>query len=147
MDEGSAYTRGGRPRGEFIRFLPLRSRLEVHWWFNRILWVGRSIAVLVSRVCGWVPSQSANHVGQGAYWLTRLVPLAFGLDDQRIQDQVKYYLDYLLDHQQADGWLGWETTQAKRGLWARTLLLNGLIVSQCVFYPFEAPRSTSEGDP
>ena len=58
-----------------------------------------------------------------------LVPLAFGLGDQRIQQQVSYYLDYILDHQQADGWLGWETTRATRGLWARTLLLNGLIVS------------------
>ncbi|MCJ1323974.1 hypothetical protein MMC10_000636 [Thelotrema lepadinum] len=61
------------------------------------------------------------------YWFQGLVPLAFGLGDQRIQQQVSYYLDYVLDHQQADGWLGWETTQATRGLWARTLLLNGLI--------------------
>ena len=63
--------------------------------------------------------------------VSSLVPLAFGLGDQRIQQQVSYYLDYVLDHQQADGWLGWETTQATRGLWARTLLLNGLIV--CAF--------------
>ncbi|KAI0010921.1 hypothetical protein F4779DRAFT_271262 [Xylariaceae sp. FL0662B] len=61
------------------------------------------------------------------YWFNGLVPLAFGLGDERIRGQVKYYLDYILDHQQEDGWIGWETTQATRGLWARCLLLLGLI--------------------
>ncbi|OTB06708.1 hypothetical protein M426DRAFT_20804 [Hypoxylon sp. CI-4A] len=61
------------------------------------------------------------------YWFNGLVPLAFGLGDDRILSQVKYYLDYILDHQQEDGWIGWETTQATRGLWARCLLLLGLI--------------------
>ncbi|OTB18253.1 hypothetical protein K445DRAFT_373791 [Daldinia sp. EC12] len=61
------------------------------------------------------------------YWFNGLVPLAFGLGDERILRQVKYYLDYILDHQQEDGWIGWETTQATRGLWARCLVLLGLI--------------------
>ncbi|KAF2113894.1 duf1680 domain-containing protein [Lophiotrema nucula] len=61
------------------------------------------------------------------YWFNGLVPLAFGLGDERLLDQVKYYLDYVLDHQQDDGWLGFETTRATRGLWARCLLLLGLI--------------------
>lgn len=63
------------------------------------------------------------------YWFNGLVPLAFGLGDKRLKGQVKYYLDYVLDHQQGDGWLGFETTRATRGLWARCLLLLGLIVS------------------
>ncbi|KAF2239544.1 duf1680 domain-containing protein [Viridothelium virens] len=61
------------------------------------------------------------------YWFNGMVPLAFGLGDENIQSQVKYYLDYVLDHQQDDGWLGFETTEATRGLWARCLLLLGLI--------------------
>ncbi|KAL9114313.1 MAG: hypothetical protein Q9227_001735 [Pyrenula ochraceoflavens] len=61
------------------------------------------------------------------YWFNGLVPLAFGLGDERIQSQVKYYLDYVLDHQQQDGWLGFETTHETRGLWARCLLLLGMI--------------------
>ncbi|KAI0841952.1 hypothetical protein F5Y06DRAFT_258679 [Hypoxylon sp. FL0890] len=61
------------------------------------------------------------------YWFNGLVPLAFGLGDERIRGQVKYYLDYILDHQQEDGWIGFETTRATRGLWARCLLLLGLI--------------------
>ena len=61
------------------------------------------------------------------YWFNGLVPLAFGLGDERIQSQVKYYLDYVLDHQQQDGWLGFEQTRQTRGVWARCLLLLGMI--------------------
>ncbi|KAI0021043.1 hypothetical protein F4780DRAFT_790764 [Xylariomycetidae sp. FL0641] len=61
------------------------------------------------------------------YWFNGVVPLAFGLGDERIIEQVKYYLDYILDHQQPDGWIGFEKTKATRGLWARCLVLLGLI--------------------
>lgn len=61
------------------------------------------------------------------YWFNGLVPLAFGTGDERLLAQVRYYLDYVLDHQQADGWLGFETTRQARGLWARCLLLLGLV--------------------
>lgn len=63
------------------------------------------------------------------YWFNGIVPLAFGLNDTRLKGQVKYYLDYVIDHQQSDGWLGFETTHQTRGLWARCLLLLGLVVS------------------
>lgn len=56
------------------------------------------------------------------------VPLAFSLDDERLIAQAKNYLDYVLDHQAEDGWLGPETTHESRGLWARSLLLFGLTV-------------------
>lgn len=65
------------------------------------------------------------------YWFNGIVPLAFGLNDTRLKGQVKYYLDYVIDHQQSDGWLGFETTHQTRGLWARCLLLLGLMVSNC----------------
>ncbi|EFX06033.1 duf1680 domain containing protein [Grosmannia clavigera kw1407] len=68
------------------------------------------------------------------YWFNGLVPLAFSLEDDdgntaaaRIRTQVRQYLDYVLDHQQPDGWLGFETTHQTRGLWARCLLLLGLM--------------------
>jgi hypothetical protein len=63
------------------------------------------------------------------YWFNGLVPLAFGLEDDRLIGQVRFYLDYVLDHQQEDGWLGFEKTRATRGLWGRCLLLLGLMVS------------------
>ncbi|KAI5866575.1 hypothetical protein GGS23DRAFT_615109 [Durotheca rogersii] len=61
------------------------------------------------------------------YWFNGVVPLAFGLGDARLLGQARYYLDYVLDHQQPDGWIGFETTRATRGLWARCLLLLGLV--------------------
>ncbi|KKY14018.1 hypothetical protein UCRPC4_g06879 [Phaeomoniella chlamydospora] len=60
------------------------------------------------------------------YWFNYIVPLAYTLDDERLKQQAKAFLDYTLDHQAEDGWLGPETTRATRGLWARSLLLFGL---------------------
>jgi hypothetical protein len=40
------------------------------------------------------------------YWLDGVVPLAYLLDDDVLKGKVKRYVDYILDHQQADGWLG-----------------------------------------
>lgn len=40
------------------------------------------------------------------YWLDGAVPLAYLLDDARLQAKVQRYLDHILDHQADDGWLG-----------------------------------------
>ncbi|KAI0437250.1 duf1680 domain-containing protein [Xylaria telfairii] len=61
------------------------------------------------------------------YWFNGLVPLAFSLDDSRLKDQVKAFLDYILGHQQDDGWLGPETTPQTRGLWGRCYIMLGLM--------------------
>ncbi|KAI8628037.1 duf1680 domain-containing protein [Xylariaceae sp. FL1651] len=61
------------------------------------------------------------------YWFNGLVPLAFGLDDSTLKGQVKTFLDYILDHQQDDGWLGPETTPQTRGLWGRCYIMLGLM--------------------
>ncbi|KFZ02280.1 hypothetical protein V500_00276 [Pseudogymnoascus sp. VKM F-4518 (FW-2643)] len=60
------------------------------------------------------------------YWFNYIVPLAWTLDDQRLKDQARHFLDYVLDHQAPDGWLGPETTGQTRGIWARSLLFFGL---------------------
>ncbi|KAI1428144.1 duf1680 domain-containing protein [Xylaria sp. FL1777] len=61
------------------------------------------------------------------YWFNGLVPLAFGLDDSTLKGQVKSFLDYILTHQQDDGWLGPETTPQTRGLWGRCYIMLGLM--------------------
>jgi DUF1680 family protein len=40
------------------------------------------------------------------YWLDGLVPLAFLTDDPALQAKAKKVIDYILEHQQPDGWLG-----------------------------------------
>ncbi len=40
------------------------------------------------------------------YWLDGLVPLAYLLDDPALKAKVRRSVDYILEHQQPDGWLG-----------------------------------------
>lgn len=58
------------------------------------------------------------------YWFNGLVPLAYGLNDTRLILQVEDVSDYVINHQQADGWLGPEAV-GDRDLWARFPLLFG----------------------
>lgn len=64
------------------------------------------------------------------YWFNYIVPLAWTLDDARLKAQAKSFLDYVLEHQAEDGWLGPEQTRQTRGQWARALLLFGLTVNR-----------------
>jgi hypothetical protein len=43
---------------------------------------------------------------RGPYWLDGAVPLAFLLNDDKLKKKVRHWIDYTLDHQQSDGWLG-----------------------------------------
>jgi hypothetical protein len=40
------------------------------------------------------------------YWLDGIVPLAYVLNDVDLKSKVKKAVDYILEHQHADGWLG-----------------------------------------
>lgn len=62
------------------------------------------------------------------YWFNYIVPLAWSLGDVRLKRDAKIFLDYTLNHQAEDGWLGPEKTRQTRGLWARSLLCFGLVV-------------------
>ncbi|KAI9885016.1 MAG: hypothetical protein M1823_003184 [Watsoniomyces obsoletus] len=72
------------------------------------------------------------------YWFNYIVPLAYGLDDPRLKDQIRQFVDFVITAQSWDGWLGPETTEATRDLWARFPLMLGL--SQLV----EADESYAE---
>jgi DUF1680 family protein len=54
---------------------------------------------------GWIGGE-AEGWERGPYWLDGVVPLAFQLDDPRLIAKVTHWIDYILDHQREDGWLG-----------------------------------------
>jgi hypothetical protein len=69
------------------------------------------------------------------YWLDGVLPLAFELDDAALKTKVTGYIEYILDHQQEDGWLGpREMVQASGrpeefnyDLWGQLLALKVLV--------------------
>ena len=60
------------------------------------------------------------------YWFNGLVPLAYGLDDERLKAEVWSAAKHIISHQQEDGWLGPETHIRQRNLWGRYPVFLGL---------------------
>ena len=54
---------------------------------------------------GWIGGE-AEGWERGPYWLDGLIPLAFLLDDAELLCKADRWVDYILEHQRADGWLG-----------------------------------------
>ncbi|OKL64613.1 hypothetical protein UA08_00565 [Talaromyces atroroseus] len=61
------------------------------------------------------------------YWYNYIVPLAYILDDNELKKQANQFLDRILKNQHADGWIGPEHTKHGRGIWARCLVLMGMV--------------------
>jgi hypothetical protein len=54
---------------------------------------------------GWIGGK-AEGWERAPYWLDGVVPLAFLLADPNLTEKVTRWMDYILTHQQDDGWLG-----------------------------------------
>ncbi|MBO0884921.1 MAG: glycoside hydrolase family 127 protein, partial [Mycobacterium sp.] len=65
------------------------------------------------------------------YWLDALVPLAVLLDDERLLGKVARWIDYVVDHQASDGWMGPRRTDPSShdpyDVWPRMVLLKVLL--------------------
>ncbi|KAI1142865.1 hypothetical protein F5Y05DRAFT_366465 [Hypoxylon sp. FL0543] len=109
-----------KPRGWFKDQLTLEADglagnlYDFYRFVHDSMWIGGS-------------SEYSNLHESSPYWFNGLVPLAFGLDDNRLKGQVYSYMNYVLEHQQDDGWLGPETDPSTRSLWARCYFLVGLM--------------------
>ena len=53
----------------------------------------------------WIGGQSEGWE-RGPYWLDGLIPLAVLLGDSRLLAKAQFWVDYILEHQHEDGWLG-----------------------------------------
>ena len=64
------------------------------------------------------------------YWLDGVIPLAWLLDDTALKKRINGYLDYIIDHQHEDGWLGPRVEEKKEAadLWSQALALKMLVV-------------------
>ncbi|KAK7033028.1 ricin B-type lectin domain-containing protein [Favolaschia claudopus] len=60
-------------------------------------------------------SDYSNLHEAGSYWLNGVVPTAFQLNDARLLGDVGKWVNYILAHQQSDGWLG--PNSSPRVLW------------------------------
>jgi hypothetical protein len=60
------------------------------------------------------------------YWLNGFVPLAYQLQDPSLIQTVLHYIDYILAHQAADGWLGPTDRTDGNCYWSKYPLLLAL---------------------
>ncbi|MBP8130522.1 MAG: glycoside hydrolase family 127 protein [Candidatus Hydrogenedentes bacterium] len=66
------------------------------------------------RDSGWIGGKDEGWERM-PYWLDGVVPLAYLLDDPALKAKVEQHLDYILTHQQEDGWLGPEKSESRSG--------------------------------
>lgn len=62
---------------------------------------------------GWIGG-AAEGWERGPYWLDGVTPLAYLLNDPTLIAKVQRWMNHILDHQDADGWLGPRQDQATR---------------------------------
>src|SRR5579885_2183790 len=68
---------------------------------------------------------------RGPYYLDGLVPLAYLLGDEKLITRARKWLDWTLDHQRADGWLGpahdpHDVRHSPYDVWPVTVMLKAL---------------------
>ena len=64
---------------------------------------------------GWIGGK-AEGWERAPYWLDGMVPMAYLTDDAKLKAKAKHWVDYILKHQTADGWLGPERGNPAYGL-------------------------------
>jgi DUF1680 family protein len=106
-----AAARGAELRPPVFRPLPLGRIRPAGWLRSQLEIQAAGLSGHVDEF--WPDIKDSAWIGGKAegwervpYWLDGIVPLAYLLDDPALQAKVKRFVDHILDHQQADGWLG-----------------------------------------
>lgn len=109
-------------------------------------WLERQLRIQADGLSGhldefWPDIQHSQWFGgdreaweRAPYWLDGLIPLAYGLNDPILIAKVQRYMNYILDHQEPDGWLGPRTmvqagerpADAHYDIWAQLLAMKVL---------------------
>lgn len=76
---------------------------------------------------GWIGG-NAEGWERAPYWLDGMVPLAWSLNDDTLKADMRRWMDYILDHQHEDGWLGPRKSKGYRDLdpWPQFVILKAL---------------------
>jgi hypothetical protein len=111
-----ASTRGAEPPAPALRAsvyaeLPVGAIKPAGWLKRQLETQARGLGGHLDEF--WPDIKDSAWIGGNAegwertpYWLDGMIPLAFLLDDPALKAKVKKYVDYILDHQTSDGWLG-----------------------------------------
>lgn len=80
----------------------------------------------------WMGGQDeySDLIESATYWFNYIVPLAWTLDDDRLKEQARKFLDHQIENQHKDCWLGPGKTRNERVIWPRSYLLLGMMVSR-----------------
>ena len=117
--------------------VPARAAWRNHprgWLAERLRIQARGLSGHLDRF--WPDIKDSAWIGGAAegwermpYWLDGVVPLAWLLRDQPLQQRIAGYFDYILEHQHADGWLGprLEERSEAADLWSQALALKALV--------------------
>jgi uncharacterized protein len=93
--------------------LPLGS-IKPHGWLKKMLELQRdgltgNLDSVYSEVCGptnaWLGGDG-DAWERGPYWLDGLVPLAYILDDKKLKQKIKPWIEWSINTQRADGYFG-----------------------------------------
>ena len=107
----AVFTRA--PLAEAPRALLPLGTVHPHGWLKRQLEIQAAgltghlhdIWADVGQNSGWLGGDGESWE-RGPYYLDGLVPLAWLLDDAKLKATAQQFIDWTLDHQQPDGWLG-----------------------------------------
>jgi hypothetical protein len=119
---------------------PLGSITPLGWLKNQLRLQANGLSGHLDEF--WPDIKDSRWIGGNAeawerfpYWLDGVIPLAYLINDSNLITRVNSYVEYILDHQSEDGWLGPRemviyaggTELPKYDLWAQFLILKALV--------------------